>query len=63
MVRIMVKIKERIPKKEIEKWLKKLREEMKLIKFKDEKGKELLKNINAYILITPFSFCPILLIF
>jgi len=44
----MPQLKNRISKKEIEKWLSKLKNEVKTMKPK-EGGKDLLKNIDAYI--------------
>lgn len=44
----MPQLKNRISKKEIDKWLSKLKKEVKTMKPK-KNGKNLLKNINAYI--------------
>jgi hypothetical protein len=40
---------DRIPKEEIEKWLVKIKKELKTVKASDKKGKEFLDNINAYV--------------
>jgi hypothetical protein len=40
---------DRIPKEEIEKWLVKIKKELKIVKANDKKGKEFLDNINAYV--------------
>lgn len=40
---------DRIPKEEIEKWLTRIEKELKNVKIIDEKGKEFLDNINAYV--------------
>jgi hypothetical protein len=40
---------DRIPKEEIEKWLVKIKKELKTIKASDKKGQEFLDNINAYV--------------
>jgi len=40
---------DRIPKEEIEKWLSKIKKELKIVKANDKKGKEFLDNINAYV--------------
>jgi len=45
----MVKIKDRIPDKEIVKWLKKIRNQINQVKPQTKKGEELLKNIEAYV--------------
>jgi len=42
-------MKDRIPREEIDKWLSKLKKELKNVKAINEKGKEFLKNINAYV--------------
>jgi len=42
-------MRDRIQKEEIEKWLSKLKKELKMIKAANKKGKEFLDNINAYI--------------
>ena len=41
-------MRDRIPREEIEKWLSRLKEELKNVKANDKEGKELLKNIQAY---------------
>jgi hypothetical protein len=40
---------DRIPKEEIEKWLNRIKDELKTVKTSDKKGKEFLNNINAYV--------------
>ncbi len=45
-------IKDKISKELIEEWLTKLKKKVEKVKSVDEKGKELLKNINAYIIDT-----------
>jgi hypothetical protein len=40
---------DRIPKEEIEKWLTRIKKELKMVKASDKKGKEFLDNINAYV--------------
>jgi hypothetical protein len=40
---------DRISKEEIEKWLSKIKKELKIVKANDKKGKEFLVNINAYV--------------
>ncbi|MCX6821238.1 MAG: DUF357 domain-containing protein [Candidatus Aenigmarchaeota archaeon] len=40
---------DRIPKEEIEKWLVKIKKELKTVKTNDKKGQEFLDNINAYV--------------
>ena len=40
---------DRIPKEEIEKWLVRIKKELKTVKVSDKKGKEFLDNINAYV--------------
>jgi hypothetical protein len=40
---------DRIPKEEIEKWLVKIKKELKMVKASDKKGQEFLDNINAYV--------------
>ena len=40
---------DRIPKEEIEKWLVRVKKELKTVKVSDKKGKEFLDNINAYV--------------
>jgi len=42
-------MKDRIPREEIEKWLKKLKKELNNAKATNKKGKEFLNNINAYV--------------
>lgn len=42
-------MRDRIPKEEIEKWLSRLKKELKTVKATNNKGKEFLDNINAYI--------------
>ena len=42
-------MRDRIPEEEIEKWLSRLKKEMKNTKATNKKGKEFLNNINAYI--------------
>jgi hypothetical protein len=42
-------MRDRIPREEIEKWLKKLKKELKDVKATNKKGKEFLDNINAYV--------------
>ena len=42
-------MKDRIPKEEIDKWLSRLKKELKTIRATNKKGKEFLDNINAYI--------------
>lgn len=42
-------MKDRIPREEIEKWLNKLKKELTTTKPTNEKGKEFLKNIHAYV--------------
>ena len=42
-------MRDKIPREEILKWLTKIRKELKGIKAKNEKGKEYLENINAYV--------------
>jgi hypothetical protein len=42
-------MRDRIPKEEILKWLLKIKKELKEVKVKNERGKEYLKNINAYV--------------
>lgn len=42
-------MRDKIPKGEIEKWLTRLKKELKTIKATDKKGKEFLDNINAYV--------------
>ena len=42
-------MKDRIPREEIEKWLKKLKKELNNVKATNKKGKEFLDNINAYV--------------
>jgi hypothetical protein len=39
---------DRIPKEEILKWLEKLKKEMKNVRILNEKGKEALENVKAY---------------
>lgn len=38
-----------VTRKEIEKWLNRIKKELKMIKTIDKKGKEFLDNINAYV--------------
>jgi len=40
---------DRIPKEQIEKWLVRIKKELKMIKTNNKKGKEFLDNINAYV--------------
>lgn len=40
---------DRISKEEIEKWLTKIKKELKTVKATSKKGKEFLDNINAYV--------------
>ena len=40
---------DRIPKEEIEKWLTRIKKELKIVKVNNKKGKEFLDNINAYV--------------
>jgi hypothetical protein len=40
---------DRIPREEIEKWLTRIKKELKTVKANDKKGKEFLENINAYV--------------
>jgi len=40
---------DRISKEEIEKWLNKIKKELKTVKVSNKKGKEFLDNINAYV--------------
>ena len=42
-------MRDRIPRQEIEKWLSKLRMELKEVKARNKKGEELLMNIQAYV--------------
>ena len=42
-------MKDRIPEEEIEKWLSRIKKEMKTIKATNKKGEEFLNNVNAYI--------------
>ena len=42
-------MRDKIPKGEIEKWLKRIKEELKEVKATNKKGKEFLDNINAYV--------------
>lgn len=42
-------IKDRIPREEIEKWLKRIKGKLKEVKPKDKKGEDFLKNVNAYV--------------
>ncbi len=41
--------KDKIPKKEILKWLKKMEAKLPSLKASDKKGEEFLTNINAYV--------------
>jgi hypothetical protein len=45
-------IKDKIPRELIEEWLEKLKEKLDKVKSTDDQGKELLKNIHAYIVDT-----------
>ncbi len=40
---------DRIPKEEIEKWLIRIKKELKVVKANGKKGQEFLDNINAYV--------------
>ncbi len=40
---------DRVTKDEIEKWLTRIKKELKMIKVTDGKSKEFLENINAYV--------------
>ena len=42
-------MRDKIPREEIEKWLKKIKKELKNVQATDKKGKEFLDNINAYV--------------
>jgi hypothetical protein len=42
-------IKDRISREEIEKWLVKIKKDLKDIKAKEETGEKFLENINAYV--------------
>jgi len=42
-------MRDKIPREEIEKWLKRIKNELKDVKSTNEKGKEFLDNINAYV--------------
>lgn len=42
-------MRDKIPREEIEKWLKRIKEELKNVKASNKKGKEFLDNINAYV--------------
>lgn len=42
-------MKDKIPREEIEKWLKRIKKELKNAEATNRKGKEFLDNINAYI--------------
>jgi hypothetical protein len=42
-------MRDKIPREEIEKWLTKLKKELATTQAMNEKGKEFLKNINAYV--------------
>lgn len=42
-------MKDKIPRGEIEKWLTKLKKELKETETNDEKGEKFLENINAYV--------------
>jgi hypothetical protein len=42
-------MKDKIPRKEIEKWLTRIKKELKNTKAANKKGKEFLDNINAYV--------------
>jgi len=43
-------MRNRIPREEIDKWLLRLKKELKNVKANGKKGKEFLDNINAYII-------------
>jgi hypothetical protein len=45
-------VKDKIPRELIEEWLDKLNKKMEKVKSVNNKGKELIKNINAYIVDT-----------
>jgi hypothetical protein len=40
---------DKVTKEEIEKWLNRIKKELKTVKAVNGKGKEFLKNINAYV--------------
>ena len=40
---------DKVTKEEIEKWLNKLKKELKIVETNDKKGNEFLENINAYV--------------
>jgi hypothetical protein len=42
-------MRDKIPKKEIDKWLYRVKKELKNVKPRNKKGKEYLENINAYV--------------
>jgi len=42
-------MRDRIPREEIETWLKRLKKELKNVEASEKKGKEFLANINAYV--------------
>jgi len=42
-------MRDKIPREEIDKWLTKMKKELKNIKAINKKGKEFLNNINAYV--------------
>ena len=42
-------MRDKIPKEEILKWLSKIKKELKEVRARNDKGKEYLKNINAYV--------------
>lgn len=42
-------MRDKIPREEIEKWLNRLKKELKNVKVMNKKGKEFLDNINAYV--------------
>ncbi len=42
-------MRDKIPREEIEKWLKRIKKELKDVEVKNKKGKEFLDNINAYV--------------
>jgi len=42
-------MRDRIPREEVEKWLRKLKKEIKKVEAVNEKGKEFLENIKAYV--------------
>jgi hypothetical protein len=42
-------MRDKIPKEEIEKWLTRIKKELENVEAMNEKGKEFLENINAYV--------------